>query len=69
MPGRGTPGPFRDLLTKGKPLIDQTSLFSAPDGQPRCTTAASPPPATNPFKAPDFGEDETFPLEDVQDPA
>ncbi|MGI5250422.1 hypothetical protein [Actinacidiphila glaucinigra] len=39
------------------------------EGQPRGATAASPPPATNPFQAPDFGEDEAFPAEDVQDPA
>jgi hypothetical protein len=54
---------------KGTPLIDLTSLFSAPEGQPRCATAASPSPATNPFQAPDFGEDETFLSEDVQEPA
>ncbi|WP_234335316.1 MULTISPECIES: hypothetical protein [Streptomyces] len=35
------------------------------EGQPRRSSAASPTPATNPFQAPDFGEDETFPLEDV----
>jgi hypothetical protein len=46
-------------------------LFSAVEGQTRCSSAASPTPATNPFQAPDFGEDETFPLEDVteQQPA
>ncbi|MPY48909.1 hypothetical protein FPZ41_10145 [Streptomyces sp. K1PN6] len=49
--------------------MDPTSLFSALEGQPRCATAASPPPATNPFQAPDFGEDEAFLLEDVQGPA
>jgi len=46
-----------------------TSLFSALEGQPRRSSAASPPPATNPFQAPDFGEDETLPFEDVQEPA
>lgn len=46
-----------------------TSLFSAPEGQPRGTTAVSPSPTTNPFQAPDFGEDETFAPEDVQEPA
>ncbi|PZH06104.1 hypothetical protein C1I97_18390 [Streptomyces sp. NTH33] len=49
--------------------MDLTSLFSALEGQPRCATAASPPPTTNPFQAPDFGEDETFLLEEVQEPA
>ncbi|MEU9625791.1 hypothetical protein ACFZDB_10270 [Streptomyces luteogriseus] len=34
------------------------------EGQPRRSSAASPSPATNPFQAPDFGEDETFPDED-----
>ncbi len=46
-----------------------TSLFSAPEGQPSRTAAASPPPATNPFQAPDFGEDETWPFDDAQEPA
>jgi hypothetical protein len=68
VPGHGTPGPFRGPATKGRPLIDLTSLFSALEGQPRCATAASPPPTTNPFQAPDFGEDETFLLEDAQEP-
>ncbi|MFF7855696.1 hypothetical protein [Streptomyces sp. NPDC007904] len=27
---------------------------------------ASPPPATDPFQAPDFGEDDTFPFEEGQ---
>ncbi|MDK1348280.1 hypothetical protein QNO09_34390 [Streptomyces sp. 378] len=35
------------------------------EGQPDRSSAASPPPATNPFQAPDFGEDDTFPFEDV----
>ncbi|GAA3040404.1 hypothetical protein GCM10010448_23710 [Streptomyces glomeratus] len=70
MPGHGTPGPFFEgSVTKESSPIDLTSLFSAPEGQPRCSTAASPPPATNPFQAPDFGEDETLPLEDAQEPA
>lgn len=54
---------------KEEPLIDLTPLFSALDGQPRCSTAASPPPTTKPFQAPDFGHDETLPLEDAQEPA
>ncbi|MEV6023019.1 hypothetical protein [Streptomyces sp. NPDC052036] len=54
---------------KERPLIDLTSLFSALEGQPRRSAAASPPPATNPFQAPDFGEDETFLLDDAQEPA
>ncbi|WP_405871847.1 MULTISPECIES: hypothetical protein [unclassified Streptomyces] len=48
--------------------IDLTSLFSAPEGASGCATAVSPPPTTNPFQAPDFGEDETFPVEDAQEP-
>ncbi|MEU0332120.1 hypothetical protein [Streptomyces sp. NPDC006193] len=47
-------------MTNGRPPIEPTSLFSAPAGTPHYSTAASPPPATNPFQAPDFGEDETF---------
>ncbi|MGW5659504.1 hypothetical protein ACWEWG_05295 [Streptomyces sp. NPDC003758] len=43
-------------------------LFSALDGQPRCSTAASPPPTTKPFRAPDFGQDETWPIEDAEEP-
>ncbi|GAA3156543.1 hypothetical protein GCM10010521_50800 [Streptomyces rameus] len=31
-------------------------------------TAASPPPTTNPFQTPDFGEDQTFEFEDAQVP-
>lgn len=43
-------------------------MFSAPEGQIRCSPAALPPPTTNPFQAPDFGEDEngTYPFEDEQ---
>ncbi|PWI07358.1 hypothetical protein DIZ27_28285 [Streptomyces sp. NWU339] len=69
MPGHGTPRPLQGPVTKERPPIDLTSLFSAPEGQPRRSTAASPPPTTNPFQAPDFGEDEAFPLEDPQEPA
>ncbi len=54
---------------KGRPLIDPTSLFSAPEGQSRRFTTASPPPTTQPFQAPDFGEDEALPLDDAQEPA
>ncbi|MDQ0601051.1 hypothetical protein QF037_005396 [Streptomyces canus] len=45
------------------------SLFSAPEGAPSSAAAASPPPANNPFQAPDFGDfgdDDTFPIEDAQ---
>ncbi|GEK00179.1 hypothetical protein TNCT1_24550 [Streptomyces sp. 1-11] len=45
-----------------------TSLFSALEGQPNRSAAASPPPATNPFQAPDFGEDETWSFDDAQEP-
>lgn len=69
MPGHGTPRSPQGPATKESPLIDLTSLFSALEAQPRCSTAASPPPTTNPFQAPDFGEDETLPLEDAQEPA
>jgi hypothetical protein len=41
-------------------------LFSAPEGATRQSNAGSPPPATNPFQAPDFGEDETLPFDDGQ---
>lgn len=65
MPGHGTARPSCGPAPKGSPLIDLTSLFSAPEEQPRSSTAASPTPATNPFQAPPFGddadEDETFP--------
>ncbi|QDI69061.1 hypothetical protein CD934_10370 [Streptomyces calvus] len=53
-------------MTKGRPLIDSTSLFSAPERQPRRSTAVSPPPTTHPFQAPDFGEDEILWSEDEQ---
>ncbi|SEE93204.1 hypothetical protein SAMN05216533_4456 [Streptomyces sp. Ag109_O5-10] len=69
MPGHGTPRPLQGLVTKESPLIHLTSLFSAPEAQTRCSTAASPPPSANPFQAPDFGEDETLPLNDTQEPA
>ncbi|PIM71124.1 hypothetical protein CTU88_18160 [Streptomyces sp. JV178] len=49
--------------------MDQTSLFSALEGQPNRPTAVSPPPTTDPFRAPDFGEDEPYWPEDTQDPA
>ncbi|PJN34685.1 hypothetical protein CG747_38960 [Streptomyces sp. CB02959] len=49
--------------------MDPTSLFSAPEGPPRYATAASPPPATNPFQAPDFGEDQTPLPDEAQGPA
>ncbi|MFF7211598.1 hypothetical protein ACFZAU_13840 [Streptomyces sp. NPDC008238] len=32
-------------------------------------SAASPPPATNPFQAPDFGDGGTPPPDDAQEPA
>ncbi|MEV3967142.1 hypothetical protein AB0K68_03175 [Streptomyces sp. NPDC050698] len=35
------------------------------EGQPRHSGTSSPTPATNPFQAPDFGEDESFPFEEV----
>lgn len=66
MPGQGTPGPDRASNEK-RSLIEPTSLFSAVEGQTRRSRAASPTPATNPFQAPDFGEDETFPLDDVME--
>ncbi|WP_328466088.1 hypothetical protein [Streptomyces sp. NBC_00448] len=34
-----------------------TSLFSAPEEQPRRSALSSPPPMTDPFHAPDFEED------------
>lgn len=64
MPGRGTPGP-PGPVTEKRPLIEPTSLFSAVEGQPRHSGTSSPTPATNPFQAPDFGEDESFPFEEV----
>lgn len=56
-------------MTKGRPLIDSTSLFSAPEGQPRRSAAVSPPPTTQPFQPPDFGEGEIPWTEDEQVPA
>ncbi|MEU0656194.1 hypothetical protein ACWEV9_00570 [Streptomyces albogriseolus] len=52
-------------MTKGRPLIDATSLFSAPEGQTHSSTG-SPRPTTQPFQAPDFGEDENSWAEDAQ---
>ncbi|MEU3845268.1 hypothetical protein AB0E88_35220 [Streptomyces sp. NPDC028635] len=40
-------------------------MFSAPDGHTQSSGAASPPPVTNPFQAPDFGEDDTFAFDDA----
>ncbi|GAA3499020.1 hypothetical protein GCM10019016_061230 [Streptomyces prasinosporus] len=54
-------------MTKGRTLIDATSLFSAPAGQTRSSTG-SPPPTTQPFQAPDFGEEEIW-AEDAEEPA
>ncbi|AYN43732.1 hypothetical protein D9753_18420 [Streptomyces dangxiongensis] len=48
--------------------MEPTSLFSAPEGQPRSSTAGSPRPTTNPFQAPDFGDDETLWTEDAEAP-
>ncbi len=39
------------------------------EGQPSRPAAVSPPPTTDPFRAPDFGEDEPYWPEDAQDPA
>ncbi|OSP44784.1 hypothetical protein B7767_03040 [Streptomyces sp. 13-12-16] len=61
--------PVTGPVPKEGPLIEPTSLFSAPAMLPRPSVAASPPPATNPFLSPDFGEDETFVPEDAHDPA
>lgn len=66
MSSQETPGPATDLYGKGRPLIDLTSLFSAPEGAPRSSATASPSPTTNPFQAPDFGEDEAAVFEDEQ---
>jgi hypothetical protein len=68
VPHLGTPGPPEGPVTKGRPPIDPTSLFSAPEGRSRRTTAVSPPPTTTPIQAPDFGEDETPWSEDAQEP-
>ncbi|PWI20603.1 hypothetical protein DI272_22070 [Streptomyces sp. Act143] len=59
---------MRGPVTKGIPPIEATSLFSAPDAQPRRSAAASPPPSTDPFQAPDFGEDELS-WSEAQEPA
>ncbi|GGV48266.1 hypothetical protein GCM10010293_57930 [Streptomyces griseoflavus] len=50
-------------------LIETTSLFSAPETQPSGPAAASPPPATNPFQSPEFGEDDAFAPEEGHGPA
>ncbi|MEU6544654.1 MULTISPECIES: hypothetical protein [unclassified Streptomyces] len=43
-------------------------MFSAPfEGQPRRTGAASPPPTTTPFQAPDFGDEEGVWAEEADD--
>ncbi|MCX4737837.1 hypothetical protein [Streptomyces antibioticus] len=42
-----------------------TSLFSAVEGAHHRSTAVLPPPATDPFQAPDFGDDETFAPDDA----
>ncbi|MFH9013016.1 hypothetical protein ACH4C6_16710 [Streptomyces sp. NPDC017943] len=39
------------------------------EGHPSRSAAASPPPATDPFQAPDFGEDDTFLPEEAPQPA
>ncbi|MBC2878461.1 hypothetical protein H7K43_26025 [Streptomyces sp. TYQ1024] len=57
-------GPSPGRQRKGRPLIDSTSLFSAPEGAPRRSALELPPPTTNPFQAPDFGEDEAVASED-----
>lgn len=51
-------------MTRHGSLADLNSPFSAPEGAPLRTAAASPPPTTNPFQAPDFGEIETLLLDD-----
>ncbi|MEU9386085.1 hypothetical protein AB0D38_36325 [Streptomyces sp. NPDC048279] len=38
------------------------------EGQPRRSTAVSPPPTIKPFQAPDFGEDEISWSEVAQEP-
>ncbi|MCI3153410.1 hypothetical protein ELQ39_16925 [Streptomyces sp. GB4-14] len=48
--------------------MDSTSLFSAPEGQTHSSTG-SPRPTTQPFQAPDFGDDEFLWAEDAQQPA
>ncbi|MBO8190036.1 hypothetical protein JW592_32000 [Streptomyces sp. DW4-2] len=56
------------MYRKEAPLIDPTSLFSAPEEHSRRFAAALAPPTTNPFQAPDFGEDDNFPPADGQGP-
>ncbi|MCF0085424.1 hypothetical protein ACH4KC_15145 [Streptomyces griseoaurantiacus] len=50
----------------GSSLIDSTSLFSAPEGAPRGSAAASPPPVTDPFHAPDFGDEADLGFEETE---
>jgi hypothetical protein len=69
VPVTAHPGPVRGPVTKEGTLIDLTSLFSAVETQPCSPTAVSPLPTTNPFQAPDFGEEETSPLKDAQESA
>ncbi|MEU9734341.1 hypothetical protein [Streptomyces sp. NPDC048002] len=38
--------------------MNPNSLFSAPDEQPLRSPAVAPPPATDPFRAPDFDEED-----------
>lgn len=58
--------PLPPPVTNGSPLIDSISLFSAPEGAPRGSAAAvSPPPVTDPFRAPDFGDAADFVFEET----
>lgn len=66
MPGHGHASCLHSPISNGSPLINPNSLFSAPEGAPDQAPAASPPPTTNPFQAPDFGENETFLIEGEQ---
>ena len=50
-----------------RPPIDLASLFSAAEGQPHRSAAASPPPVTNPFQAPDFGGDDALWLDEAEE--
>ncbi|MBD0841557.1 hypothetical protein ICC28_23005 [Streptomyces sp. TRM68416] len=59
----------RGPVSKGSTLIDSTSLFSAPEEQYHRSVAPVPAPATNPFQAPDFGNDEASVSELPQPPA